>query len=132
MVRRLLCLVWVIFSTQTSIINICAVQRERHGPPMFHIVPSANIRDSPSRSSRHKPAISILVVTEEVCMNPTILTSRSAPSSCRPHTHLNSDHTVHSTQSCSTDCVCQKCGTGQLFGLPSTDDMLLSLWRRSP
>ncbi|KAG1894377.1 uncharacterized protein F5891DRAFT_1281675 [Suillus fuscotomentosus] len=51
---------------------IIFVERYYHGPPQFHIVPCVNIKDSPSRPGAHEPAIRVLVVSEHVCMHPTM------------------------------------------------------------
>ncbi|KAG2749907.1 hypothetical protein P692DRAFT_20873515 [Suillus brevipes Sb2] len=48
---------------------IIFVQRQTRKPPVFHVVPCANIRDSPSRPTAHEPAINILLVTEHICVH---------------------------------------------------------------
>ncbi|KAG2125250.1 hypothetical protein BD769DRAFT_1668980 [Suillus cothurnatus] len=41
--------------------------------PQFHIVPSTDIQDSPSRTSRPEAAMSILVVTRDIFSQPAAL-----------------------------------------------------------
>ncbi|KAG2123115.1 hypothetical protein BD769DRAFT_1670195 [Suillus cothurnatus] len=46
------------------------IDRVSRGEPQFHVVPSAHIRDSRTRSSFHEPALSVLIVTRDVCGHP--------------------------------------------------------------
>ncbi|KAG1894493.1 uncharacterized protein F5891DRAFT_1195198 [Suillus fuscotomentosus] len=63
-----------------SLMNIFAghaafifIDRGSRRAPQFHVVPSADIRHSPSRSSTHHPSVSVLLVARGIFAHPDSL-----------------------------------------------------------
>ncbi|KAG1849830.1 hypothetical protein C8R48DRAFT_778424 [Suillus tomentosus] len=60
-----------IFADQAALIVF--IDRGSRRAPQIHVVPSANIRDSSSRSSTHHPSVSVLVVARGIFAHPASL-----------------------------------------------------------
>lgn len=112
--------------------NDCeAVERQMRKPPLFHIVPCANIKESPSRATAHEPALNVLVVTEHICMHSAMLTSTSVIEYRLFCPHVHSYYTVYGARPRDIDGVYRERGTCGVVGRESDDGMLRRMWRRS-
>lgn len=106
-----------VFSLQGSAaFNGKQVERQVRKPPVFHIVPCANIKDSPSRPTVHEPAINVLIITEHICMHVAILTSAYSLRRHSVDSYMCSYNAVHGARSLNTYRVCGKRGACGVVG----------------